>query len=400
MKQISFSYLANPLISAAENLSFNLLKLITEFNKKIIKNPLKIVTYRNEYEKKVKKLAQQFTNNWQGWADKELPKAYILGIKGAEKQLTSLGKSIDNIEEIYNGTFLLKEFPPPPGIPPIPGQVSMLFADYANHQTFFGVFRQSAYYSLSAQEIQIMRTSQDIYRNIAVMAAENNFNELDILTRQAFSQDMLDKFANKGIQTITYRNGAVHTIDNYCEMLGRTLIGRCALQANLNRMLESDYDLGIVSSHFRACDLCVPYEGVTLSIDGKDHRYESLDSAMLQGLFHCNCLHDISPFFEGLSIESMPAESMPAVDPAEQELINEFGYDEAQKIAYQAQEKQRYIERQIRKWKRRDSVSLDNKTKQYTSGKIKEWQKTQREHIKDNQFLVRQYDREQIRRAH
>lgn len=395
MKQTNFSYLANPLISAAENLSFNLLKLITEFNKKIIKNPLKIVTYRTEYEKKVRKLAQQFTKDWQGWTDKELPKAYIFGIKGAEKQLTSLSKSIDQVEELHNGTFLLKEFPPPPGIPPIPGQVNMLFADYANHQTFFGVFRQSAYYSLSAQEIQIMRTAQDIYRNIAVMAAENNFNELDIFTRQAFSQDMLDKFANKGIQTITYKNGAVHTIDNYCEMLGRTLTGRCALQANLNRMLESGYDLGIVSSHFRACDLCIPYEGVTLSIDGKNGRYESLDSAMLQGLFHCNCLHDISPFFEGLSIESIPS-----VDPVEQELINEFGYEEAQKIAYQAQEKQRYIERQIRKWKRRDEVSLDNKTKNYTSGKVREWQKTQREHIKENQFLVREYDREQIGQAH
>src|SRR4030042_1971085 len=72
-----------------------------------------------------------------------------------------------------------------------------------------------------------------------------------------------------------------------------------------------------------------------------------------------NCKHDVAAFFEEYS-EPVSA----PLDPAEERLVNENGYSEAQKIAYKAQEKQRYIERQIRMYKRREAVGLDELSKQ------------------------------------
>jgi len=397
INQGNFDRFGANLIVSSQSVVYAISKALLRLNKALLNDPQNIVKYRKIYENEIRKIAKTFDKEWKNWADEDLAKAYISGVKSAESQIKTIGKSLTKTDEITNGTLLLKQFSPPSGIPEISGQVSMLFKDagIANHETFFGVFRQSAYYSLEGQNLQILRKSDDLYRKTAIMVGEKRFSEGDVFVRRQFSQDLLNEFAKQGVQTITYKNGNKYSIDTYCEMLGRTMSGRCALQANLNRMFESGYDLGIVSAHFRACDLCTPYEGVTLSIDGLDKRYESLADAELQGLFHANCLHDISPFFEGLTPDLLPS-----VDRYEQQLINEYGYNEAQKIAYNEQQKQRYIERQIRTWKRRESVALDDITKKRCNNKIKEWQQKQRDHLKDNQYLRRKYEREQIKKAH
>jgi len=396
MNQDKFSKYSDYLIAGAQKVVLDIAKLVVNLNRKIIRNPQNIIFERRIYQEKVTKIIKTFDKEWKLWADEDLAKAYISGIKDAERSILTSGNKLNKSGEI-SGKLLLRDFAPPPGIPEIPGQISMLFssAGYANHETFFGVFRQSAYYSLEGQQVQLMRAANDIYRDIAIMAGENHYSEADIFTRRKFSQSMLNEFSRKGVQSITYKNGARYSIDTYCEMLGRTLTGRCALQANINRMTESGYNLGIVSAHFRACDFCTPYEGVTLSMDGKSKEYESIWDAELQGLFHPNCLHDVSPFFEDVG-NILPA----SIDPHEQDLIDQYGYNEAQKMSYAAQQKQRYIERNIRNWKRREVVSLDSKTKDYSNKKIREWQKKQREHLNDNQYLRRKYEREQIKKAH
>lgn len=397
INQGSFDRFGADLVISSQNVVYAISQALLKLNKALINDPKNIVKYRKIYENEIRKIANVFDKEWKSWADEDLAKAYIAGAKSAESQIKAIGGGLAKTNEITNGTLLLRQFPPPPGIPEIPGQVSMLFKDagIANHETFFGVFRQSAYYSLEGQNLQILRKSDDLYRKTAIMTAEKRFSEGDVFVRRQFSQDLLNEFARQGVQTITYKNGAKYSIDTYCETLGRTMSGRCALQANLNRMVESGYELGIVSSHFRACDFCTPYEGQTLSIDGKDKRYESIADAELQGLFHANCLHDISPFFEGLTPNLIPS-----VDKYEQQLINEYGYHEAQKMSYAAQQGQRHNERQIRNWKRREAVALDDVTKRRCNNKVRDWQEKQRNHLKENQYLRRKYEREQIKKAH
>ncbi|MBN2545723.1 MAG: hypothetical protein JXB50_08000 [Spirochaetes bacterium] len=391
-----YSKYADNLIFDSQEVVFSVGQAYKELQKSIIKDPTNIDKYKKIYDKKISKIAKEFDINWKKWADEDLPTAYIKGIKDAENNLSKVGVNSSITDPITNGRMLLREFPIPPAIPAIPGQVSMLFSGkYADHETFFGVFRQSAYYSLDGQQVQIMRYSDDLFRQTASMVAENNFNEMDIFTRRKFSQEMLDEFARKGVQSITYKNGARYSIDTYSEMVGRTLTSRCAIQANLNRYMQSGWDLVIVSAHFMCCELCSPYEGQTLSINPGHQVYESLDDAIRNGLYHCNCIHDLSPYFEGISDEIIPS-----VSDGEQRLIDEYGRDEAQKIAYEAKQKQRYIERKIRNWKRRETVSIDSGSKDFSSKKVRIWQAKQREHLKENPYLPRKYEREQIKKAH
>jgi len=396
MKNQDYEKYADNLIYDAQNVIVLISDALVELQESIIRDPENINKYRKIYEKKVDKIAKNFDMQWKQWADNDLAASYISGIKDAEKTLKSLGKQSTLTDKINNGNILLKDFPPPPDIPEISGQVSLLFSGkYADHKTFFGTFRQSAYYSLEGQQLQIMRAADDIFRQTSIMAGEKYFSEADIFTRRKFSQEMLDQFAKNGIKTITYKNGARYSIDTYCETVGRTLSAHCGIQANLNRLTQSGYDLVIVSAHFRACEMCIPYENAVLSINGNHPYYESMSDAIRNGLYHPNCVHDISVFFEDITPELITR-----VNPYEQKLIDNFGYGEAQKLAYEAQQRQRQIERNIRTWKRRKSVSLDDKTKNFATQKISFWQKQQRDHLNENKFLPRKYEREQIKKAH
>jgi len=393
INQRSYEVFGAPLYTSAENVVYEMLRIITKLNKRIAKDPDDIAKYKADYEKEINKIADEFETEWKIWADEDIAKAYLAGLKQTQNQLKNAGKSTNITNSISNGSFMINNPPPIPPIPPIPGQVLGWFEGFENHTQFMGVFRNAAYYSLEGQHLQILRKADDIFRQTAIMAGEANYKETDIFTRRKLSQTMLDEYAKKGIQTVTYKNGAKYSIDTYCEMVGRTVTGRAAMQANLNRCFESGYNLVVVSAHFRACDLCTPYEGVTLSIEPHP-TYESVDDAITQGLFHPNCAHSISPFFEGITEVDTPR-----VHEGEQRLIDEYGYDEAQKMSYKAQQKQRYIERNIRKWKRADVTALDKRESAIAKNKIREWQKKQREHLDQNSYLRRKYEREQIRKA-
>jgi hypothetical protein len=394
INQTSYEIFGYPLTVSSQNVVFLMGDALKKLHKRIIKDPGNIETWHKLYELEIANIAKQFTSDWEEWADYDLAKSYIAGITQAENQLNELNKNTDKNNDINNGSFLAKSNMSIPPIPPIPGQALAWFEGFENHTSFFGVFRNAAYYGLEGQHLQILRAGQDLYRDAAVMAGEKHFKESDIFTRTRYSQTMLDQFAKTGVKTITYKNGARYSIDSYCEMVGRTVAGRAAVQASLNRYVESGYNLVIVTSHFRACDLCVPYEGKILSIETHPY-YESIDDAITQGLFHPRCGHSVTAYFEGLTEITLP--SMAA---GEQKLIDKFGYNEAQKISYAAQLRQRTIERNIRNYKRLENVALTDIDKQKAHRKVLEWQKKQREHLKENTFLPRKYKREQIRRAY
>lgn len=63
---------------------------------------------------------------------------------------------------------------------------------------------------------------------------------------------------------------------------------------------------------------------------------------------------------------------------------------------YKNEQKQRYIERQIRRYKRLAEGSLDEENIKKYNGKVREWQKIMREFLKENPQLRRAYRREKI----
>lgn len=393
INQGTYENLSYELIAYAEIVIYEVSELLKELNNELINDPDSIIYLKKDYQNKVIKIIEKYKENADKWIESAIAAAYIKGIKHSESILKSNGLNYKITSKIENGDFLIKKPPGMQTVPPIPNSTLKLFEGIEDHTKFYGVFRNAAYYSIDKQPLQILRETDDIYRQVSIISGDKYYKEGNIFTRRKLSQSFLDEFAKKGVQSITYKDGRKVSIDSYSEMLGRTITGRAAVQASLNRFVESGYELGIVSAHFRACDLCTPYEGVVLSLTGKHPVYESIWDAELQGLFHCNCKHDISVFFEG-----MPKPEI-MTHPEEKKLINEYGYDEAQKLTYQAQVRQREIERNIRYWKRRSLTSLDKKTELYSNKKVKEWQSKQREHLSNNKFLKRQYQREQINKS-
>ena len=395
INQSTYENLSVELIVAAETLINEVGTLLVNLNKLSIKDPGGInSSVKKKYEKELMKSIKKYSKAAEIWTNENVAIAYLKGLSHANSILTENKLSKKIVGAITNGSYLIKSPPPIPPIPPIPGQVLAWFDGWEQHTQFFGVFRNAAYYSIDKQPLQILRAGNDLYRDVSILAGERNYRETDIFTRRKMSQDLLNNFARKGLQAITYKDGKRFSIDSYSEMLGRTITGRAAVQASLNRYIETGYKLGIVSAHFRACPLCTPYEGKILSLDGTHPDYESVSDAETQGLYHNQCKHDISVYIEGVS---KPLEIK--THRYEQELIDEMGYDEAQKYTYNAQLRQRSIERNIRSWKRRSSVSLDNDTKEAANKKVREWQKKQRDHLEENKYLRRKYEREQIKKA-
>lgn len=288
INQGTYENLSYDLEIAAEQAVYDIGMALVALNKALIKNPNNVSKARAIYQLKVNKIAKGFKAAAVKFANNSMSDAYILGIRSSDAELRAAGKKGFATNKIIRGSSLIRN-PPMAPIPEIPGQILLKFKGFEAHTQFFGVFRSAAYYSLEDKPFQIMRKADDIFRKIAVQVGEANFKEGDIITRRQISQKLLDGYAKAGLQSITYKNGAVHSLDTYCEMLGRTLTGRCAVQASFNRFVERGYNLCIVSAHFRSCDLCSPYEGVVLSLDGKSKEYESIWDAETQGLFHPNC---------------------------------------------------------------------------------------------------------------
>ncbi|MGI6078301.1 MAG: phage minor capsid protein [Fastidiosipilaceae bacterium] len=391
----TYEGLAMSLADAGAQVTDYVAKALTELHKALIKDPDNLSRAANIYTKRVAQASREWEKNWRTWADEDLVNSYMQGFQHTELELERLRRAGMQIpppaHPIPEDSPLAGKIPP--GKKDIPSGVRKAFKDIPNHLTAYNVFRRAAHHHLEGTALQIVRASNDLYRDAAVQAMEKNFKETDIFTRRKLSQDMLDDFAQKGLQSVTYSNGRKVSIEAYSEMLGRTMSGHAAVQGSLNRYAEHGYDLVRVSAHFRACPLCVPWEGSVLSQSGQEPGYSSLDEAISAGLFHPNCAHDISAYIPGLSPEELDVR----VSPSEQKLIDQHGYEKAQEIAYKAQAQQRYMERQIRSWKRREITALDSASKAKAHRKVLDWQKAQRNHLAKNSFLPRKYEREAVK---
>jgi len=100
--------------------------------------------------------------------------------------------------------------------------------------------------------------------------------------------------------TLIDKSGRRWDIETYAELLTRTSAVRAANEGIQNRLLQSGYDLVQVSQHMGACELCTPWEGKILSINGKHPNYPSVAEAEMAGLFHPNCRHRLLPYHEKL----------------------------------------------------------------------------------------------------
>lgn len=170
-------------------------------------------------------------------------------------------------------------------------------------------------------------------------------------------------YMRNGITTIQYANGANVNVASYVEMALRTQDMHIRNQAGADiRKMYGLPPLVIISSHSTACKSCVPWQGHVFIDDvysnptpseirkyGKKYRY--LSEAMEGGLFHPNCKHYMKTYYEGYE---------------EPEWIDEAEISEE----YKDTQKQRSIEREIRREKMLCDNSLTSEAKTKYNQKI------------------------------
>src|SRR5690606_3483695 len=219
---------------------------------------------------------------------------------------------------------------------------------------------EEAVAQVRSTHLRILRVADDIYRRTIAEATARAAT--GAMTRREAAQMALNRFADAGITGFVDRAGRMWSIDSYVEMATRTATGRAAIQGHIDRLVANEYDLVIVSDSPDECSLCRPYEGAILSLSGVTPGYPTLAEAQGSGLFHANCTHTVSVYVPGLTRA-----------PERRRLANPEGYENRQK--------QRYIERQIRKWKRREAVAIDDEARAYARREARLWQAEQRKHL-------------------
>jgi len=235
---------------------------------------------------------------------------------------------------------------------------------------------------LTNAQTAAVRMMNDVYKETtakAQVAMTTNLYTMD----QAIDMATHD-FLARGINCIKYANGAQVNIASYAEMALRTSTRRATLIGEGAMRSELGQNLVYVSQYGACSDTCLPWQGQIYWDDvytpgaQPDEKYPRLSEAISGGLFHPNCRHKSSTWYPGVS--KIP----PLMD------------EETVRHNAQLESQQRYNERQIRKYKRMEEGSLDPANKAKYSNKVKQWQSRQRELIKGNSSLRRDYNREQI----
>lgn len=360
----TFEINSQPVIENAEELTLAAIKILKEVARRVSNDPDAVIRIKEEIDRLEAEI-NRYEINSREWVDENLSDAYRRGISSIGSGEVVTGFSILGLLNQGGG-----------GGGEISDKAKRVLKEYPEHWTAYKVFQNDAYNAFNQSRLPIVRDTQDKIRDLIVQSSEASYREADTFTRRQMSQELMNRFADEGIEGVRYRNSRVMKIDSYAEMVARTQTKNAWNEASWNRMQQYGEDLIVISVHFPTSDLCAPYQGRVFSLSGTSPRYTSLEEAVNGGLFHVNCKHTSSQF---------TGETPPK--PVSRERNREM---------YEAQVQQRQNERMIRKWKRRERGSITDAESQKARRKVREWQSKQRQHLENNKFLRRKYDREQV----
>lgn len=218
--------------------------------------------------------------------------------------------------------------------PPLPNESPALEAVLLS-------FQRQARESFNLINTTMLNQSQQIYLNIL------NETTAKVLTgtktaRQALAETA-SRWAEHGVPALIRKDGAKMSTEAYVSMVTRSMSNSVANEMQFARMDEYGADLVEISSHMGARPKCARYQGKIFSRSGRSTKYPALSSTSYgepDGLRGINCRHIFYPFVEGFS----------------KQVYKPYPAAENSKV-YQESQRQRRLEREIRKAKRQLAVA-------------------------------------------
>lgn len=198
--------------------------------------------------------------------------------------------------------------------------------------------------------------------------------------------------SKKGVAVIEYPSGHVDYIETAVRRAVITGVNQTVGDLQEQRAIEMGTDLMQITAHAGARPDHAVWQGKLVSLSGRPGYLSKADIGYGTGAGFkgWGCRHGWDPYIEGIS--------NPSNTKAELKEMNakKYTYNGQKMTEYEATQKQRYYERQIRKWKREEAMFKSvGEPAEAATAKVREWQGIQREFIKQT-GLKRQYDREQI----
>lgn len=243
--------------------------------------------------------------------------------------------------------------------------------------------------AVTSTHTRILRWVGDTYRDVVARASGQVL--LGTQTRRQAAQTALNRLAGRGVTGFVDSAGRSWDLASYTEMAVRAAAGNAAVAGHTDRLQAAGLDLVVVSDAPAECKLCRPWEGKVLSLSGgvagaidvasattgRPVRVTvagSLAQARRAGFQHPNCRHSVSAYLPGAT--RLPTST---ADPQ--------GDADRQRL--------RYLERQVRSWKRRQAAALDPGAFSLASARARAYQTQIRDHVATS-TAKRQPAREQL----
>lgn len=215
---------------------------------------------------------------------------------------------------------------------------------------------QRNYESTLGEWHNFTRTTADISQQLFINQLDK-FYMLVSTGAMGYTQalkEIIDTVVSDGVR-VYYDTGHSDTIETATLRAVRTGISQMSAQIQISRMDEMNLDLVITSSHLGARPTHQEWQGKIFSRSGRGNYpnfEESTGYGTVSGLCGANCRHSFSPYFEGMD------------NPFEQ-------YDSEENLKqYEKEQRQRTLERRIRKtkrevmgWKEAVDAETDDKAK-------------------------------------
>ena len=228
---------------------------------------------------------------------------------------------------------------------------------------------------LNSGAIQTNRTFQNLTATTANTATQQFERALDRAWLQISSggfdyktavQRTIKDLARSGIQSIVYPSGHTDSVDVAVRRAVLTGVNQTAAKLSEARAEEMGCDLVETTAHPGARPTHALWQGQIFSRSGRHPKYPDFVSSTGYGtgagLCGWNCRHSFFPFFEGLSESAYPRSKLREY---EEKTVT---YNGKTLSYYDATQQQRYIERQIRRWKREYLMMAGHYTGQCEAG--------------------------------
>lgn len=198
---------------------------------------------------------------------------------------------------------------------------------------------QRDFEATAGEWLNFTRTTANAAQQAFIQACDDAYHQsiTGMISPAQAVREALEKIIDEGVY-VNYPSGHRDTIETATARAVRTGISQASAHIQTARMDEFDVDLVLVSSHLGARPSHQEWQGKIYSRSGTDERYPDFVSSTGYGtgpgLCGWNCRHNFSPYFEGMT------------NPFEQ-------YDSEENLKqYELEQRQRSLERRIRKTKR------------------------------------------------